>query len=160
MPASWFAAPRRLLLPRAIRPQRVRTHSSQPGWVRRRSVGAWLGLILLTLDILAGGVLPPDPGRAFAQGLGDNHIQICTATGIVELGPDGVPVSDQAPGHRRICLFCLPVLSGALDTAPPVSALPLRSAIALPTQPPPVGAPAATPTALAGCASPRAPPLS
>lgn len=147
-------------MPRAIHSERVRAHPSQPGWMRRRSVGAWLGLLLLILDILAGGALPPDPGTAFAQELGGDHIQICTAAGMVELGPDGAPISDGVPGHEHICIFCLPIWSGGLDTVPLFSVLPTRLAETLTSPITPANAPAAIPAALAGCASPRAPPFS
>lgn len=125
----------------------------------RRSVGAWLGLVLLLAEILVGGALPLVPGKSVAQALGDDHVWVCTTAGMVELGADGVPLDSGQAGHQRLCAFCLPVFGGGFGHAPELATLPARLAASLASPPPPATVPAAVPATLAGRSSPRAPPF-
>lgn len=127
--------------------------------MRRRVFGAWTGLILLTLEILLGGALPLVPATSSARPLDGDHLWICTSAGMVEVGTDGIPLTSGGTEHQRLCVFCLPVLSGALDTPPAVTAIPLRRTDAAASPARPAGTPAAIPSTLAGQSSPRAPPL-
>lgn len=127
--------------------------------MRRRLVGAWTGLILLTLEILLGGALSLAPARASAQGIDGDHLWICTSVGMVELGADGTPLTPSTADHQRLCVFCLPVLSGAVGAPPSVTTVPVRVAEAIASPVRPTGTPAATPATLAGQSSPRAPPF-
>lgn len=121
--------------------------------------GAWTGLLLLTLEILLGSALSLAPATSSAQSIDGDHLWVCTSAGMVEMGADGTPLAPGATGHQRLCVFCLPVLSGAVDAPPSVTTVPVRRAEAIASPTRPTGTPAATPATLAGQSSPRAPPF-
>lgn len=145
-------------MPCAFRPGLAASDSSRSGWIRRRLFGAWTGLILLTLEILLGGALPLVPTASSAQGLDGDHLWVCTSAGMVEVGTDGAPLLPDGTDHQRLCVFCLPVLGGAVDTPPSVTAAPVRQAGTIGSPIRPTGTPAPAPAPLAGRSSPRAPP--
>lgn len=149
---STHSQPRRS---QGCRPVRGRT-----GW---RALGAWVSLILLLLDVAAGGVLPARSAEAgslpVAQELDGDHIVLCTAAGMVELGPDGTPISGHPQDHRSICVFCLPLMAGGVSVPPSgftLAALPSGRFLSRPVFT--LAAPV-VPLQLAGTSSPRAPPF-
>lgn len=121
--------------------------------------GAWASLLLLTLEILLGSALSLAPATSSAQATDGNHLWVCTSAGMVEMGADGTPLAPGATDHQRHCIFCLPVLSGAINAPPSVTTEPVRRAEAIASPIRPTGTPAATPAPLAGQSSPRAPPF-
>lgn len=129
----------------------------------RRLVSALLGLLILSFNIFGGNVLPARAAQAgtapFAQGLLEDRIVICTATGMVVVDRDGNIIETGAgTGHGDLCVFCLPLMHGGAQA-------PTSLAVIIVAQPAFVGefspaAPApAKPVRLAGAAAPRAPPL-
>jgi len=133
----------------------------------RREVASWLGLLLLTFNILAGGTLParaegsaPAP---FAQALLGDRIVVCTASGMVVMDRDGhvVDPGTTGGGHAELCVFCLPLMHGGVQ-APTLSAAIVD--IFAPVVPvgefTAVDQSVAKPVRLTGASSPRAPPFS
>lgn len=95
-----------------------------PAAVSARSLaGAVVGLVAVLFNVLGVLVMPPvrldarapaiDPALAqTARALGQS-IVLCTPSGIITIGPDGVPVGTPGEGpHSGLCAFCLPMLSG------------------------------------------------
>jgi len=127
----------------------------------RRAVGGRAGLLLVLLN-LAAGILAPlpaaggeGPDAAFSRLLDGEHLTVCTAGGMVDLGAPGRPPAD----HAGFCVFCLPLMNGTAF-GPSVAAQAAEPADRpLPRATPPETPPAAV-AVLGGTRSPRAPPLS
>lgn len=125
---------------------------------KRRQLTAWSGLFILTINLIAGALMPAQaaaPAGQLAQ-----QAYICTAFGLKAINADdGQGDSSQAAAHAAFCVYCLPLLQGGLD-APPTPAL-----AGLPGQPPLFlghdGAEAifSGPSASHNPAAPRAPPI-
>lgn len=129
----------------------------------RRAVAAWLGLLLLTFNVVGGGALPArsaEDGLApFAQEIFGDRIVICTAAGMVVLDRNGNPVSPEGgSGHGELCAFCLPLMHGGVN-APCVLAIVAPAAALVRSSTIPAASSFARPARLAGTAAPRAPPL-
>lgn len=112
--------------------------------------------LMLGVQILAGALMP---ARAEAGTVAvGTRIEICTASGlmVLELGPDGQPVSSPTPAG--FCVFCLPLLHGAaLTQAPLAMAEPVALATDTDDDATVLSRHVAHPP-LAGAASPQAPP--
>jgi hypothetical protein len=124
-------------------------------------VGAWAGLLLLIFNLAAGALAPlpafrgEGPDAAFSHLLDGEHLLVCTAGGMVEVGHPDRPPAD----HASFCVFCLPLMNGSA-VGPSVAAHPAEPADRpLPRAIPPEAPPVAV-AALGGGWSPRAPPLS
>lgn len=124
---------------------------------KRRQLTAWSGLFLLTINLIAGALMPAQaasPASQLAQ-----QAYICTAFGMQAIGLDGDGEQDgQAGGHSAFCSFCLPLLQGGLD-APPAN--PAESIVFFENfleNPTPVSFAAARPDSSHNPAAPRAPP--
>lgn len=81
---------------------------------------AWSGLFLLTINLIAGALMPAQaaaPASQLAQ-----QAYICTAFGLKAIGADDSQgEGGQAASHAVFCAYCLPLLQGGLD-APPAQA--------------------------------------
>lgn len=140
-------------------PRKSRQPPSRPPG-SRRILGAWLGLVLLAFNLVAGALVPvgaraaEGPEIAFARLLEGEHMVVCTAGGLVEIDPKG----GTAPDHTAFCVFCLPLMNGSVafgPSQPPVPAEPSASAV---VEPPRTAIRPAAIAILAGTSSPRAPP--
>lgn len=85
------------------------------GWARGPALA--LTLAVLLLNVFAGATLPAGQGPGFAAGLQDEHVQICTSSGMVVLDENGRAIPQAPAGHDGLCVFCLPLLHGGI-TAP------------------------------------------
>ena len=92
----------------------------------RREISAWLAALALILNFLAEGALEARPieiDPTLSAIAGDTFV-ICTPGGKLEIGQGGRPASDPSDGHAGHdgpnCVFCLPLLHGAL-LAPPLA---------------------------------------
>lgn len=116
-------------------------HSCFPSlsYSQRRSVAAWMGLLLLLLNVLSTALVAPRPAlaaldaqRSQAQSFESQQIVICTPTGlrVITVGPDGTPREQNDKAREGSCPLCLPLNN------PAVGALPLAEAAlwALPRQ--------------------------
>ena len=89
----------------------------------RRRFASWLGLVVLALNILAGGFLLPHRAEAgagsFVTDVSARELVICTTAGMVVLDRDGKPVGERQPNpaHGGVCQFCLPLMHGATALA-------------------------------------------
>lgn len=127
----------------------------------RRHCLAWLGLLLIAFNILAGTALPVRAETApLSLAQTDDRIEVCTSAGMVVLDRDGnVLPSDGATQGSSLCSFCLPLVHGGTNVA---------DAVGLPVPAPPPAARPLQPTALSPfgpadlswSAPPRAPPFS
>lgn len=130
----------------------------------RRSIVAWIGLVLLAFNIFIAGTLPARDAAAapapFAQALMGDRIVICTAASIIVIDSSGniVDTTTTDAEHSDICVFCLPLMHGGIQTPAAVTVtvrglFPSDDAF-LPSSSPSLRHPAR----LAGAAAPRAPP--
>lgn len=122
----------------------------------RRGAVAWIGLVLLSINILAGAMLPSS-GLAKTLDAGKDGYVVCTMAGVVEFDQSGTPI-DKAGDSTRLCVFCLPLCHGGLDVTPSfvlVEALLLASGVLHP----PAEIAVAGSLFLSGASGPRAPPL-
>lgn len=127
-----------------------------------REVSAWLGILLLSVQVLAAAAMPArsaeDGPAPFAQDILGDRIVICTPSGLVVLDRSGTPVvPSDGNGHQDLCVFCLPLMhAGAELPILPAAVVPMAAGSS------PAAAPAASPIVrscrLAGAATPRAPP--
>jgi hypothetical protein len=132
----------------------------------RRSVASWLGLVILVLNIAAGGAMPAgaaDSGQPlFAQGLLGDRIVVCTAAGMVVMDRDGNVIdTGKEAGHTNLCVFCLPLVQGNVHSPAIAAVIVQDAAPARPAGEFVIARHAAIkPSGLNGASSPRAPPLS
>ena len=83
----------------------------------KRNVTAWSGLALLAFNLIAGALLPAQaasPANQLAQ-----QAYICTALGMVAVGPEGSAEPSQSGHEFNLCIYCLPIMSGGLDSPAP-----------------------------------------
>lgn len=127
------------------------------GWLRGR-MAAWVGIILLAFNLLAGEVLPAHflPPSNDPTAIGFDY-EICAAYGQADhqSGNQNSPANSHG---GQICVFCLPLLHGGLGlpmaavAVVPPQAAPRRLALAQEPQ-------QAVSARVWPSASPRAPPL-
>jgi hypothetical protein len=89
----------------------ISTPPSLGSW--RRGVAAWLGLVLLAFNIVAGGALQ---ARATPLTTDSDHIIVCTAAGLAVVDRNGTPVTPDHAGENGFCAYCLPFSHGAVIT--------------------------------------------
>lgn len=129
----------------------------------RRFVSSWLGILLLVLNVVGVGALPPrsaeDGPAPFVEDIFGDGIVICTAGGMVVLDRNGVPSpAKDGGGHGDVCPFCLPLMHGGAETPCSLAVVALPMALNAPPVLP--SRPAfARPSRLTGAAAPRAPPF-
>ena len=87
----------------------------------RRSIVSWISLFLLAINLLGNNALAaraapshPTTPDLFVQDFLNEQIVICTALGLVALDRDGHPINNGGAGHSDICIFCLPLMHGAV----------------------------------------------
>lgn len=127
-----------------------------PKRARRRSAVAWVGLALLSINILAGALLP-SPGLSKALDVGRDTYVVCSMAGMVEFDQNGTPI-DNAGDSSRICVFCLPLNHVGADV-PPSFVLAEAHLLAKGALSPPADINADDKLLLSGASGPRAPPL-
>lgn len=123
---------------------------------RKRAV-SWLGLFLLSLNILTGALLP-QPSLAEMLDIDEAHYIVCTSAGMIEFDEHGqrVPASAAKTGSE-ICVFCLPLMQGSTH-APAFFVLAEAELTASGAVFPATAAPGLTPVSHSGASGPRAPP--
>lgn len=119
---------------------------------------AWMGLVLLAFNLIAGAMMPASAQAPIGQS--GQQFYICTALGLKAIGPAADLDQGKAAGHgAQICAFCLPLMSGGLDSPAPVT---VADADLTPTlaeyAPPAKSVPASS--SRRGQTAPRAPPVS
>lgn len=80
----------------------------------KRQIISWIGLVLLAFNVAGGATLP-------FPVIGSNTFDdtICTQSGIRPLRTDGpLQKSGDHPSSPQVCIFCLPLLHGGLNTVP------------------------------------------
>ncbi|MCR6628567.1 MAG: DUF2946 family protein [Magnetospirillum sp.] len=97
----------------AIRQKCYDTASDPSLGRRRRTLSAWMGLVLLLFNVVAGGALP---AQAAVPSLSDDHLIVCTAGGMAVIDRNGTPVSPDHAGENGFCGACLPFSHGAVLT--------------------------------------------
>lgn len=144
------------------RPKTPRPASPWRGALTRRTLAAWLGLLLLAGDLLAVAALPAAGTAtrppAFAASLSGSLTVICTPGGLLVVDRDGRPVDpDDRSTRGDLCVFCLPLSFGGMDGPPatPAAAEPEPPRHLRPT---PAVAPHRPSARPAGAASARGPP--
>lgn len=131
----------------------------------RRGVVAWIGLILLTFNVVAGGALPAGASGTsqplFAQDLFGDRIVICTSTGMVVMDRDGNLVeADHGVGQTDLCVFCLPLVGGTLHVPAQTAVVAVRVVSTRPAGVYGIALSAAhKPSGLTGASSSRGPPV-
>jgi hypothetical protein len=115
-------------------------------------------LAVLVLQVLSAGLaFSAPPLRDLGAYAAEDHLIVCTAGGMVDLGSADGSVPPSAD-HGGLCVFCLPLLHGG--PAVTAAAVPAGWAVQPPLSAPFAGAsPAAClPRQLSGSATPQAPP--
>jgi len=107
-----------------LRPRRREIPSALPDQSWQGRIVSWFGVVLLALNVLAGGSLPARPDitspTPAALGLFGQQVEICTTRGMVVVGEGGQPTPGSEHRHPRshFCVFCLPLLhAGSLVPA-------------------------------------------
>jgi hypothetical protein len=126
----------------------------------RRGIAAWLGGLLILLNVLAAGVggASAHSASSIADGLSGDRIVICAGDGMVVVDRSGRPVEDRRSGEKVLCAFCLPLMQGHAKAPDPIVGAPApaeRTVVV--TRRHQVARPA--PAALVCASRPRAPPL-
>lgn len=96
------------------------TETDPNGGRVRRVVTTWLGILILSFNILGGGVAASQAGGAssplFAQELLGDRIVVCTAAGMVVMDLDGNVIdTNGSNAHSDFCVYCLPMLHGGFQ---------------------------------------------
>jgi len=115
-------------------------------------------LAVLALQILSAGLaFSSPPLRDLGALAAEDHLIVCTAGGMVDLGSADGSVPPSAD-HGGLCVFCLPLLHGG--PAATAGAVPAGWAARAPFPVPSPGASLAgcLPGRLSGSATPQAPP--
>ncbi|WP_237151825.1 DUF2946 family protein [Oryzibacter oryziterrae] len=127
----------------------------------RRSVASVLGLCAVLVNVLAVLLLaqPSAEARTPYFAGNDGQMMICAASGMIMLDAKGTPTEsdDHLPGPT--CVFCLPLLQGAvdapaIDTGPAIVLAAPREPVALPRDAQPLPS-----SLLVDGPSPRGPPV-
>ena len=148
-----------------LKARRSRTYDTATGGSIgqfRRAVVAYLSMLVLSFNVLAGGVLPSSMGDAAIVPSPDhdagNVFVICTTAGMVVVGKDGVGIpSDSTVDHKRLCVSCLPLLHGDTDLPAQIAKIERPQTVELSVLVVAANLPVAA-SRLRGTAAPRAPP--
>ena len=127
------------------------------GWIRREVASA-LGMLVILFNLIAGTAVAATTagGAPFLDDAFGDRIVVCTGAGMIVLDAEGKPV-DGGDTIAPLCVFCLPLVGGAVDApAATVAVVLVRArepapAVAERHAPP-------TPTVLQPTGSPRGPP--
>jgi len=102
--------------------------------VKRRTVCAWLGLVLILANVVLGLALGPQP-MTVVTGQAGESVVICSVHGAFTVKTDDIPVHDQDSQDHGMCPCCLPLAWGdaaaLAAAAPPLPLPPSSRAIAL-----------------------------
>lgn len=78
-----------------------------------RELLIWLSIITLSFNVLAATALPVEAAGTSRDG---QQMVVCAASGMMVLGEDDTLLpSKPAPSHGSLCVFCLPLVHGAVN---------------------------------------------
>lgn len=106
-----------------MRARRYDTRVRRDAGGARRRIVAWAAALAILMNFAVGGLVTAKPAALDrgSPGLDDAAIVICTAQGKIVVDRDGRPVSRPSGEHEGHegphCLFCLPLMHGAVAPA-------------------------------------------
>lgn len=84
----------------------------------RRRVVAWIGLLLLLVNVLSSALVAPRPALAAPAGV--EQIIICTPSGlrVISLDAQGNPLEQKEKAREGYCPLCLPLNNASIGALP------------------------------------------
>lgn len=145
------------MVSRVARQRRIDIRALDTARRMRAEAFAWLGALLLAINLLAATQPVMPLQLTLADGL-SGAIEICTPDGMVRIDADGHRLPAGSPAHDGgLCQFCLPLLHGSFTlSAPPPLPLPRVIAVAEAAMP---AMASAAPAVIRRPGQPRAPPI-